>query len=104
MDSSAPRPGNEQNQNSALRLWKRLTPVQRVTASGSIALILVVLFPPFVAPVPINYNLGFGFLFDPPHYLQTPILGTVNTSLLGIEVLIVLAISVFAYLAVRKAG
>jgi hypothetical protein len=70
--------------------WATLLRVLRETPSllalliGALALLLVLLFPPFIVPLPqgmVN-NAGFAFIFSPP--VQSNLEAIVNTQLLAL--------------------
>jgi hypothetical protein len=81
--------------------WSRLTLVGRIAAVTSLALFLVVIFPPFYfRSARYTVNMGFGFLFSPPVWQE--LRTEVNTPLLAIEVVVVLLVGGAACLCVRR--
>ena len=72
---------------------------QKVLVGTIVLLVAVIMFPPFhfVSPNGGTYNQGFAWIFDAPMSGNA----TVNAAQLFIQVLVVLAVSVAAWLFVK---
>ena len=84
----------------ALRIVQ--VPTNFVLLVGSLALLAVLLFPPFVVHLPegVLSNVGFTFLFSPPQIGR--LVAVVNVPLLAVEVAIICAITASVLWRVRS--
>ena len=77
---------------------------QIVLLLTTVVLIIALSYPPFLLVTPNGsvLNLGYGFLFDPPMYSNTRA-GSVNVSLLAIELLVILLVGGIVTLIFKEA-
>lgn len=79
-----------------------LLPSRMILLVGSSVLLVIVLFPPFVLPLPegLSTNAGFSFLFNPPRIGR--LVALVNVGLLTLEIIATIALVAAVYILAKS--
>lgn len=95
-------PDSQRDPPTTPRAVLRRAPSLVALLIGAATLLALMLFPPFLIPLPdqMVMNAGFGFLFDPPS--QGGLRAIVNTELLGTLVFGVTAATSAIYVVLRQ--
>jgi hypothetical protein len=86
---------------SARETVRRWSSEKVVIASVAAAIMMTLLFPPFVLDLNgLRMNLGYGFLFDPP-MLQSSVAGAANVPMLFAEWTAIVLVALLAWALIR---